>query len=458
MTLSFKHEEQQVWQSNLRIYDFFSSVTSVVYILFLYAALERRIPYSVLFMLLILTTCGIAATTRFFDTLFTNNWNLYKTVVNLGFLGLNNPFLAFGFYPFCTILALRLFVIATRSGKEKRHFAIICFITTIVFASHTLGSVLWWISDGRLDIFLLRSLMEDVFIKFPLPLVTSLLLSIRTADMTLRLERQSEILEEQVRERTRELQTANEEISRQMEVQAEQAREIELANTALQQAHEESETLLLNILPAPIAHRLKSGERAIADKFDAVTVLFADIVGFTKLSARTTPEELVQGLNAIFERFDGLAKKYNLEKIKTIGDAYMVAGGLPERTDDHCERVAMFALEIQAVMLEEALRTSAGERVQLCIGIHTGEAVAGVIGTSKFAYDLWGDTVNTASRMESHGEAGKIHCSNEVYEALKEKFVFEERGEIEVKGKGLMRTWFLTKIRSEVPKRSAEKN
>ena len=233
------------------------------------------------------------------------------------------------------------------------------------------------------------------------------------------------------------------EITRQMEIQSEQAREIELTNTALQQAHQESETLLLNILPAPIAHRLKSGERAIAERFESVTVLFADIVGFTKLSATNTPEELVQGLNSLFEQFDTLAQKYGLEKIKTIGDAYMVAGGLPEISQDHCEKVARFALETQIVMKNVTLRTSTGEKVTLRIGIHTGEAVAGVIGTSKFSYDLWGDTVNTASRMESHGEPGRIHCSEEVYEALKDKFVFEERGEIEVKGKGLMRTWFL---------------
>ena len=248
----------------------------------------------------------------------------------------------------------------------------------------------------------------------------------------------------------RQKQRANQEILRQQSILENQANEIELANTTLQEknveieeAHKQSESLLLNILPAPIAQRLKSGERAIADRFDSVTVLFADIVGFTKLSARTSPEELVQGLNGIFERFDALATKYNLEKIKTIGDAYMVAGGLPERSEDHCERVAMFALEIQAAMREESLQTSTGEKVALRIGLHTGEAVAGVIGTSKFSYDLWGDTVNTASRMESHGEAGKIHCSEEVYDVLKEKFVFEERGEIEVMGKGRMRTWFL---------------
>jgi class 3 adenylate cyclase len=275
------------------------------------------------------------------------------------------------------------------------------------------------------------------------------------------------------------LSEANEEISKQIDILNEQAREIELANITLQEqylvieqdrkelahsnalldlAHAESESLLLNVLPSPIALRLKSGERAIADKFDSVTVLFADIVGFTKLSARTTPEELVQGLNTIFGRFDALAKEYGLEKIKTIGDAYMIAGGLPERSADHCERVAFFALEIQAVMREEALHTSTDEAMQLRIGIHTGEVVAGVIGTSKFIYDLWGDTVNTASRMESHGEAGEIHVSEEVYRTLtrstsslpagSEEFIFEERGEIEVKGKGKMRTYFLKGLSS----------
>ncbi len=239
------------------------------------------------------------------------------------------------------------------------------------------------------------------------------------------------------------IQLVNTELSEKNAIIEQERNALEHTHTLLDTAHQQSESLLLNILPAPIAHRLKSGERAIADKFDAVTVLFADIVGFTKLSARTTPEELVQGLNAIFGRFDELARKYGLEKIKTIGDAYMVAGGLPERSHDHAERVAQFALEMQAVMQEDALRSSNGELVQMRIGIHTGAAVAGVIGTSKFSYDLWGDTVNTASRMESHGEAGKIHVSEDVFTALKEKFVFEERGDIEVKGKGLLRTWFL---------------
>jgi class 3 adenylate cyclase/tetratricopeptide (TPR) repeat protein len=229
-------------------------------------------------------------------------------------------------------------------------------------------------------------------------------------------------------------------------------RELDAERKIAQRERLTSETLLLNILPQPIAHRLKSGERAIADKFDSVTVLFADIVGFTKISARTSPEELVSGLGSVFAEFDALAHKYHLEKIKTIGDAYMIAGGLPERSLDHCERVAMFALEMLEIMQKNLFQMAGSERISLRIGIHLGSAVAGVIGSSKFAYDIWGDTVNTASRMESHGEAGKIHVSEEVFTALTAKhetkpnrtFTFEERGKIEVKGKGLMRTYFLT--------------
>ncbi|MCS6809011.1 MAG: adenylate/guanylate cyclase domain-containing protein [Bacteroidota bacterium] len=237
---------------------------------------------------------------------------------------------------------------------------------------------------------------------------------------------------------------AMQEILRQKTLLEEQAAEIELINTALHEAHQQSEKLLLNILPMPIAERLKAGEHPIADTLTSVTVLFADIAGFTMLSARITAEELVQSLNTVFEQLDALAQRYGLEKIKTIGDAYMVVGGLLERFEDHCERVALFALELQLAIQKEMIKTVEGEPIRLRIGMHTGKAVAGVIGTSKFAYDLWGDTVNTASRMESHGVVGKIQCSEEVYELLKEKFTFEERGVIDVKGKGMMRTWFLT--------------
>lgn len=240
---------------------------------------------------------------------------------------------------------------------------------------------------------------------------------------------------------------------------------IDKERESVERERQKSDALLLNILPAPIAARLKAGERPIADRFDSVTVLFADIVDFTKLSATTTPAGLVSMLDTLFSRFDSLAEEFGLEKIKTIGDAYMVVGGLPIVSDDHTERVARFAQSIQSIM-EELANEFELPALSVRIGIHCGVVVAGVIGTKKFAYDLWGDTVNTASRMESHGEAGKIHVSEEVYKALggqKESqmtndrarnqpmtnqpmshdFLFEERGKMKVKGKGEMRTWFL---------------
>ncbi len=254
------------------------------------------------------------------------------------------------------------------------------------------------------------------------------------------------------RKKNKELAEANAEIQRQMAILDEQATEIEIANAVLEEKnlviakmHEDSERLLLNVLPVPIADRLKQGAQTIADSFENVTVLFADIVGFTQLSASTSPEELVQMLDAIFSDFDALAEKYGLEKIKTIGDCYMVVGGIPMPREDHAIAVASMAIEMRDAI--DRFGSIMGTNIRVRIGLHTGAVVAGVIGKKKFSYDLWGDTVNTASRMESHGEAGKIHVSEEVFDALKEKFVFEERGELEIKGKGTMRTWFLTKVR-----------
>jgi class 3 adenylate cyclase len=239
------------------------------------------------------------------------------------------------------------------------------------------------------------------------------------------------------------------EISRQSEILAEQAREIELANSQLQEknleieaAHNQSNQLLLNILPHTIALRLMAGEQRIADRFEEATVMFADIADFTTISATIRPEELVGLLDTVFSAFDAIASKYSLEKIKTIGDCYMLVGGLPEPQSDHCKRVAQAAVEILGAA--EGLNALLEVRLSLRIGIHTGPVVAGVIGTSKFAYDLWGDTVNTASRMESQGEAGKIHCTEAVFSQLHKEYTFEQRGEIEVKGKGMMQTWFLT--------------
>jgi class 3 adenylate cyclase len=221
-----------------------------------------------------------------------------------------------------------------------------------------------------------------------------------------------------------------------------QQRTIEEQVAALDEEKRRSEELLLNILPPSIAERLKTSRAAIADGFAEVSVLFADIVGFTTMSERVAPAELVDRLNAVFSSFDDLAEKLHLEKIKTIGDCYMVAAGLNFERHDHAEALAEMALAMLRRM--EGFSTNFGERLNLRIGIHTGPAVAGVIGKKKFIYDVWGDTVNTASRMESHGEPGMIHVTDAVHARLDAKYEFTARGEIDVKGKGRMTTWFLT--------------
>ena len=210
---------------------------------------------------------------------------------------------------------------------------------------------------------------------------------------------------------------------------------------ALRLEQERSERLLLNVLPASIAARLKAGEGVIADAFPEVTVLFADLVDFTRRSQRISPAQVVQALNELFSVFDRLAQRHGLEKIKTIGDAYMVAGGLPEPRPDHAQAVAEMAL---AMRDEVARRVDpSGQPLQVRIGIDTGPVEAGVIGTSKFSYDLWGDTVNTASRMESHGIAGCIQVTERTYQRLRDGYRFQRRGPIPVRGKGEMVTFFL---------------
>jgi class 3 adenylate cyclase len=202
-----------------------------------------------------------------------------------------------------------------------------------------------------------------------------------------------------------------------------------------------SDSLLLNILPPVVAERLKDTPGVIADSHKEVTILFADICDFTVMSAAISPTRLVGILDVIFSAFDQLAEKHGVEKIKTIGDAYMLAAGMPIYRPDHGEAVAEIALE----MLEETKKLSVklGLDLRLRIGVNSGPVVAGVIGTKKFIYDLWGDAVNTASRMESHGVPGGIHVTDATYEILKDKFSFEERGVIDVKGKGPMKTWLL---------------
>ena len=217
------------------------------------------------------------------------------------------------------------------------------------------------------------------------------------------------------------------------------ARERALADLAVERA--KSERLLLNVLPVSVAERLKESDEVIADGFATATVLFADIVDFTPLSQDLAPSDVVVLLDRVFAGWDSLAADHGLEKIKTIGDAYMVAGGLPNPCGDHAEAIADMALEMEAEVLR---RTSdRGLPLKVRIGIDTGPVVAGVIGRAKFTYDLWGDTVNTASRMESHGIPGAIQVTARTYDALRDRYDLRERGTIQVKGKGPMTTYLL---------------
>jgi len=242
-----------------------------------------------------------------------------------------------------------------------------------------------------------------------------------------RLRQTSKELERRVIERTAQLQETNEKLLTEQE---------------------KSESLLLNILPKSIAQQLKEGQSSIADGFAEVTILFADIVGFTELSKHIPPGQLVNLLNEIFTAFDRLSEKYDLEKIKTIGDAYMVVGGIPDLRSDHAEAIAEMALDMQQEVARFNTKNIAALNIR--IGINTGPVVAGVIGTKKFIYDLWGDAVNTASRMESHGLPGCIQVTESTYQFLRDKYLFEERGVIEVKGKGEMTTYFLKGRKVEI--------
>lgn len=209
---------------------------------------------------------------------------------------------------------------------------------------------------------------------------------------------------------------------------------------------EKSEQLLLNILPKAITERLKGGVNVIADSFEQVTVLFADIVNFTHHASDLEPEALVEVLNTIFSLFDSLADEHGLEKIKTIGDAYMVVSGVPTTRPDHAEAMAEMALAMQEAVHDVGWLYEFP--LQMRIGMSSGPVVAGVIGKNKFAYDLWGDTVNTASRMESNGLTGKIQVSQSTYEILHDKYLFEARGLIDVKGKGELPAYILKEKRS----------
>ncbi len=219
-------------------------------------------------------------------------------------------------------------------------------------------------------------------------------------------------------------------------------RETARAEEIAEREYERSERLLANILPAPVAARLKSESNAvISDKYDEASVLFAVMAGFTAQASDTAPEDLVQFLNRVFTDFDWLVERHGLEKIKTTGDSYMVVSGVPATRPDHAQALAELALD----MLDAAKkwRDPKGRSVPIRIGIGGRPVVAGVVGTRKFFYDVWGDAVNVAARMETTGSAGKIQVSESIYQRLKDTFVMEARGEIDVKGKGKMPTWFL---------------
>ena len=207
------------------------------------------------------------------------------------------------------------------------------------------------------------------------------------------------------------------------------------------QAKQETERLLLNILPPPIAARLRAGEELIADRFEDASLLIADMVGFTELSAHMSADELVRLLNDIFRRLDGVVERHGLEKVKTIGDAYMVVGGVPTASTDHLARMALFALDMGVEV--EALQRDLPRGVSFRVGINQGPVVAGVVGATRTIYDVWGDTVNVASRMEALGQGGRIHVTHTVEARLRDGFAFEPRGLIDVKGKGNMPTYFL---------------
>jgi guanylate cyclase len=218
----------------------------------------------------------------------------------------------------------------------------------------------------------------------------------------------------------------------------------EILSRLVSSEKEKSETLLLNILPKEIVAILKNENRVIADQFDNTSILFADVVNFTPMSAIMTPTELVELLNEIYSYFDTLVEKYGLEKIKTIGDCYMVASGVPRRRPDHALVLTMLALDIRDYVSQHEFH---GHKISFRIGLNSGSVVAGVIGRKKFSYDLWGDAVNTASRMESHSKGGSIQVTESTYNLIKEEFVCDPRGTIQVKGKGEMPVWFVMEKR-----------
>jgi adenylate cyclase len=216
-----------------------------------------------------------------------------------------------------------------------------------------------------------------------------------------------------------------------------------------QEAQERAETLLINILPRSIAEKLKANPQTIADSFTSASILFADVADFTPMSERLSPAQVVQMLDQLFGHFDELAERYDVEKIKTLGDCYMAAAGIPSPRPDHAHCLASMALDMLDAVREQGAVGSLG--FELRIGINSGPVVAGVIGRKRFLYDLWGDAVNTAARMQTDGTPGRIQITHATYDLLKDEFVCEPRGTVLIKGKGEMETWYLVGRRAAVP-------
>jgi class 3 adenylate cyclase len=224
---------------------------------------------------------------------------------------------------------------------------------------------------------------------------------------------------------------------------------IKKTNRIIEEERNRSDSLLLNILPEETAHELKQSGKVRAKRFESVTVLFTDFEGFTQYAEKLSPEKLVESVDFYFSKFDAIIEKYGLEKIKTVGDAYMCAGGLPFPTSDHANKMVLAAFEIAEFVTESKRWNTLNQtRFEIRIGISTGPVVAGVVGTKKFAYDIWGDTVNIASRMESNSVPGKINISESTYDIIKGSFECEYRGEIEVKNKGMMKMYFVNNLAS----------